>query len=512
MGIGVPLAAVALGATVIEKHFTLSRAEGGVDSAFSLEPAELAELVDQSDARLAGAGHRLVRSHHCRGGLAAVPPLALHRRGHARGRRVHDAEPAHRATGSGAGAEALRRGAGQARRAGCGEGHAAELGAGGMTDEAGIHEKPSQSEDRPRPTLLECTVRDGNYAVDFRFTVADTQTLTALLSGLGLKWIEVGHGFGLNAAEAGKGSMPASDSELIRAAKQSAGDALIGAFCIPGVASLDNLDQAREAGLDFVRIGFDATAIQRTYPYIERARAVGLIPFVNFMKSYVLTPEEFGQLAAETADAGAHSVYCVDSAGCMLPDDITRFVSAARERTSVPLGLHAHNNLQLAMANAVAAHRAGAEYIDTTMYGLGRSAGNVPTEIAIAVFDMLGTPTGLDLFDVMDVGDKYLRPLVKNLELYDMNSVAMGFAGFHSSFFDRVQQIADDHHVDVRRLLVAVAEADRVGLVSRARRGDCRRDARVGRGGGTRAPRNRGIGPRDRRLWTADGACRLASH
>ena len=49
MGLGVAVAAVALGATVIEKHFTLSRAEGGVDSAFSLEPAELAALVQESE-------------------------------------------------------------------------------------------------------------------------------------------------------------------------------------------------------------------------------------------------------------------------------------------------------------------------------------------------------------------------------------------------------------------------------------------------------------------------------
>ena len=49
MGVGVPLAAVALGATVIEKHFCLSRAEGGVDSAFSLEPAELQCLVTESE-------------------------------------------------------------------------------------------------------------------------------------------------------------------------------------------------------------------------------------------------------------------------------------------------------------------------------------------------------------------------------------------------------------------------------------------------------------------------------
>jgi hypothetical protein len=62
--------------------------------------------------------------------------------------------------------------------------------------------------------LLECTLRDGNYAVDFKFTESDTAVLTSLLSDLGFRWIEVGHGFGLNADAAGKGPMPASDEPL----------------------------------------------------------------------------------------------------------------------------------------------------------------------------------------------------------------------------------------------------------------------------------------------------------
>jgi N-acetylneuraminate synthase len=56
MGLGVSVAAAALGATVIEKHVTLSRADGGVDSAFSLEPAELAQLVEACDAAVRSLG------------------------------------------------------------------------------------------------------------------------------------------------------------------------------------------------------------------------------------------------------------------------------------------------------------------------------------------------------------------------------------------------------------------------------------------------------------------------
>lgn len=315
-----------------------------------------------------------------------------------------------------------------------------------------------------RVEILECTLRDGSYAVDFKFTENDTAILAGVLGRLGFRWIEVGHGIGLGAAQAGKGAMPATDERLIEAAKRAAPNAQIGCFFIPGIGTADQLRSARAAGLDFVRIGSNATEIEDAYPYVALARELGLKPCLNFMKTYGISPDAFGEKAREGADVGAEIVYCVDSAGSMFPEDVRQYLSAARDRCSCKLGFHGHSNLQFAVANSVEAFHCGASFIDTTLYGLGRSAGNVPTEIAVAVFENLDIETGVDLFEVMDAADEFVGPLMSQMQLYDMMSVAMGCSQFHSGFLPKVAAAARKHGVELRRLVVAMGQLDPVNL------------------------------------------------
>lgn len=315
-----------------------------------------------------------------------------------------------------------------------------------------------------RVEILECTLRDGSYAVDFKFTENDTAILAGVLGRLGFRWIEVGHGVGLGAMQAGKGAMPATDERLIEAAKRAAPNAQIGCFFIPGIGTADQLKSARAAGLDFVRIGYNAPEIEGAYPYLELARELGLKPCLNFMKTYGISPATFGEKAREGVAAGAEVVYCVDSAGSMFPEDVRAYMSAARDRCPGKLGFHGHSNLQFAVANSVEAVRCGTTFIDTTLFGLGRSAGNVPTEIAVAVFDNLGIETGIDLFDVMDAAEEFMGPLMSQMQLYDMMSVAMGCSQFHSSFLPKVAEAARRHGVELRRLVVAMGKLDPVNL------------------------------------------------
>ena len=315
-----------------------------------------------------------------------------------------------------------------------------------------------------RVEILECTLRDGSYAVDFKFTERDTEVLAGVLGRLGFGWIEVGHGLGLGAAQAGKGTMPASDERLIESAKRAAPNAMIGSFFIPGIGTREQLRSARSAGLDFVRIGYNAPEVEEAYPYLELARELGMVPCLNFMKTYGVTPKQFGEKALGGEKAGAEAVYCVDSAGSMFPDDVRGYIGEARQRCQCALGFHGHNNLQLAVANSVEAFHAGARVIDSTLYGLGRSSGNVPTEVAVAVFHRMGITTGIDLFDVMDAAEEFLEPLMSEIQLYDMMAVSMGYSQFHSSFLPKVAAAARKHRVDLRRLVIAMGELDPVNL------------------------------------------------
>ena len=282
------------------------------------------------------------------------------------------------------------------------------------------------------PTLLDCTIRDGSYAIDFKFTEADTALIASQLDAAGIGWIEVGHGVGLGASDAGKGRAAAHDLHVIAHTRERVRDARIGAFFIPGIGRPQDLRDAAAVGLDFVRIGYDADAIEKVLPSLEIAREAGLEVFVNFMKSYGITPAAFARGAAMAEEAGAIGAYVVDSAGGMLPAEVNAYISAARAESAIPLGFHGHNNLHLAVANSLAAFEAGAEFIDTSVYGIGRSSGNVPTEVMAAVFSLMGIDCGVDPLAIIDLAEAYLTPLAEHLHPHDMIAVSLGLGRFHS--------------------------------------------------------------------------------
>jgi 4-hydroxy 2-oxovalerate aldolase/long-chain acyl-CoA synthetase len=312
------------------------------------------------------------------------------------------------------------------------------------------------------PQILEVTLRDGSYVIDFQFTASDTARICSELERVGFDMIEVGHGIGMGASRAGKGQAAESDEAYLQVAADTLTKARWGMFCIPGIATLEDVDMAAEYGMKFIRIGTNVTEMEEAEPFIARAKKHGMYVSANFMKSYAMEPEKFAQKAILTQKFGSDILCIVDSAGGMLTSEMEQYFQAVQSVCDIPLGFHGHNNLELAVANSIRAVELGAVVIDTSLQGMGRSAGNTPTEIFLMVMERYGVRMGVNPLQVMDVGEKYIKPLIQHKYGYSSIDVVSGYSQFHSSYMGLIREFSSKHLVDPRRLIMAVCEENKV--------------------------------------------------
>jgi len=309
--------------------------------------------------------------------------------------------------------------------------------------------------------LLETTLRDGSYAINFQFSARDTSTLCKALEQAGIELIEIGHGVGLRASQSGHGTALETDEAYLKAAADVCKKAQFGMFCIPGIARVEDVDMSADLGAKFIRIGSNVTEVRDSEPFIARARKRGLFVCANFMKSYASEPAEFAELAELSWKYGSQVVYIVDSAGGMLPHDVERYVDAIRRRCDAPIGFHGHNNLGLGVANTLRAVELGAAIIDTSLQGLGRSAGNASTEMTVLALQRMNVDLKIDALAVLDAGEKYIRPLMRRSGVPSLDVVS-GYAQFHSSYMSVIHKYSSKYGVDPRKLIINLCAVDRV--------------------------------------------------
>jgi 4-hydroxy-2-oxovalerate aldolase len=311
------------------------------------------------------------------------------------------------------------------------------------------------------PTILEVTLRDGSYVIDFQFTARDTAIISKELENAGFRMIEIGHGIGLGASRTGKGKAAASDEEYLEAAAKTLKSARWGMFCIPGIAKLEDIDMAAQYGMNFIRIGTNVTQMEEAEPFIARAKKYDMFVSANFMKSYAMEPKEFAEKARLTQKFGSDVLSIVDSAGGMLTKELEAYFLSVRDVCNIGIGFHGHNNLDLAVANSIKALELGASIIDTSLQGMGRSGGNTPTEIFLMVLERQGAHKGINPLRVMDIGEKYIKPLISKRG-YDSVDIVSGYAQFHSSYMGLIREYSSKYAIDPRKLIMAVCEEDKV--------------------------------------------------
>jgi 4-hydroxy 2-oxovalerate aldolase/long-chain acyl-CoA synthetase len=309
--------------------------------------------------------------------------------------------------------------------------------------------------------ILECTLRDASYVIDFQFTAEDTAVVAAGLQDAGFRWIEIGHGLGLHASGPTHGHAAATDEQYLGAAASVLTTARFGCFFIPGIGESQDLNLGAKYGMGFVRIGTNVTETDQAEPHIKHAKQLGLLVSSNLMKTYALPLDDVIRRVVQLDRWGADIICVVDSAGGMLPSEVSRYVTRLRSEVGAAIGFHGHNNLQLAHANVLAALDAGATWIDATLRGMGRSAGNAQTDVILLILQKLGIDLGIDIFKTMDVSERLIAPIVRGRGV-DAIEATVGYAGFHSSYLKTIYKVARARDVDPRELIVRVSAIDRV--------------------------------------------------
>ncbi|MEA1902853.1 MAG: 4-hydroxy-2-oxovalerate aldolase [Actinomycetota bacterium] len=311
--------------------------------------------------------------------------------------------------------------------------------------------------------LTDSTLRDGSHALAHQFTVDQVRAVVQGLDNAGVPVIEVSHGDGLGGSSFNYGFSHTDEKQLLRAAIDEAEQAKIAVLMLPGIGIKDDLVEVAEIGVKVARIATHCTEADVSSQHIALAKDLGMETVGFLMMSHMIEPEDLLVQAKLMESYGADCVYVVDSAGAMTIDDARARVSVLKANLGVQVGIHAHNNLSLAVANSMAALEEGVDQIDGCTTGLGAGAGNCPTEILVAAFERSGVETGVDPLTVMDVAEEVVRPLHPTQGVIDRDGLLLGYSGVYGSFLLHAKRAAERFGVDSKDILLELGRRKAVG-------------------------------------------------
>ncbi len=268
---------------------------------------------------------------------------------------------------------------------------------------------------RETTKVMDCTVRDGGLMNKWQFSDEFVKAVYQGCVEAGIDYMEIGYKSSESAFsrdEVGPWKF-CDDKDLRRIVGDNNTNVKLSAMADIGRIDPEDIPQASDSLIDMMRVACYVHQVDKAVWLAEHCMDKGYEVTINLMAVSKVNEHDLDEALADLAKSRVPIIYVVDSFGSMYCETIQHLVQ--KYKKALPgkeLGIHAHNNMQLAMSNTITSMIEGATFLDTTMLGMGRGAGNCPTEILVA---FLKNPK-YRLLPILDVIQKHIHPLQKDID------------------------------------------------------------------------------------------------
>lgn len=318
----------------------------------------------------------------------------------------------------------------------------------------------------PGPLVLDCTIRDGGYLNEWFFEPKLVREVYRAVSKAGIDYCEVGfRGTEADFDPAKYGLWRRTPNELIVETVKGISGAKLAIMADFGKIAADDFEPADESPVTLVRLAAHKNAMRDALALLQAVKAKGYETSLQAMGYSGYSKEEQEELAAMLAGSGIDFIYVADSYGSLFPDQVPELIEALLTlKAEMRIGFHPHNSLQMAFANSIAAIEAGADIVDSSIFGMGRGAGNLPTEI-IVTWLQERMPDKFNAIPVLDMVSRHFSPMQAELGWgYQLPFMLSGLFKCHPYYASRLVDMKEFTMEDIWRALTAVQRRDPVGF------------------------------------------------
>lgn len=238
--------------------------------------------------------------------------------------------------------------------------------------------------------ILDCTLRDGGYYTNWDFSSGVVDSYIHAMNNLPVDYLEVGYRNNSSKEYIGKfGYTPVS---VLKHLRTTCAKKLVVMLNEKNTSptDLDILLRPVKGLVDMVRLAVDPINFDRALLLAKAVKAMGFE--VGFNTMYMSKWNEYEGFIGKLSQLNdVVDLFCmVDSFGGVTPEDVKEIYSTIKSKLSCPIGFHGHNNLQLGLVNTLAAIECGVDYVDATILGMGRGAGNLNMELLLTYLNKEG--------------------------------------------------------------------------------------------------------------------------